>query len=639
MFPQAGWLAFRINIARAYLPGLALAALSLISGSVSVYGQGDVTRKRVLLLLTHESQLPAQIVLEQAMRSTLREGSQVPLEIYSEYLDAVRTPIDDYEKELVVQFQKKYGRKRFDLIITVNPPALKLLLNNRSVLFKDAPIVFFVLDQRNLEGLNPGPNVTGVWGEIKDRSNLDLALTLHPGTQRVVVITGVSNWDNYWRARVEEEFRPLEGRLQFSYLTGLSMAEQKDKLAKLPPSTIVYFVSSTQDNGGSNYGNVEVIRQISSVSTAPIYGTSDAQLGAGIVGGKLLSFEALGVDTARVGLRVLAGEKPESIPAHEVPGLAMFDWRELKRWGISENRLPAGSVVRFKVPGFWELYRGRIIAIFLLIALQSAFIAILLIERKRRQRARVALDQLNAELEQRIAARTAALDKKSRELETFAYSVAHDLKAPLRGIDGYSRLLIEDYSKELNSEARSFLDTIQTSAEEMSQLIDDLLAYSRLERRELKPDLLKLQPLVVRLIEQKKREEAERNIDFVMNVDGGAVTADANGLILSLRNYMDNAIKFTRKSSQPRIEVGSKETATSCILWVRDNGIGFDSKYHDQIFGIFQRLNHAEEYPGTGVGLAIVRKAMERMGGQAWANSEPGQGATFYLEIPKTSQN
>jgi len=258
-----------------------------------------------------------------------------------------------------------------------------------------------------------------------------------------------------------------------------------------------------------------------------------------------------------------------------------------------------------------------------------------LVERRRRRRARQALARLNAELEERVAARTLALNAKSRELETFAYSVAHDLKAPLRGIDGYSRLLLEDHAADLNEEGRFFLETIHGSTEEMNQLIDDLLDYSRLERREFKPDRVELGPLVETIIGQKKRETTESSIDFIVNVNGGSVVADLNGLTQSLRNYIDNAVKFTQKVARPRIEVGSEETLKNFVVWVRDNGVGFDMKYHDRIFNIFQRLNHSEEYPGTGIGLAIVRKAMERMGGRAWAESSPGQGATFYIEIPK----
>jgi signal transduction histidine kinase len=313
----------------------------------------------------------------------------------------------------------------------------------------------------------------------------------------------------------------------------------------------------------------------------------------------------------------------------------MFDWRELRRWGVAESSLPPASVVHFKEFTFWELYKWRIVGMIALVILQSAFIAVLLVERRRRRRAKQALDLLNAELETRIEDRTAALNAKSRELETFAYSVAHDLKAPLRGIDGYSRLLLEEYASSLDDEGRSFLQTIQDSSDEMSQLIDDLLAYSRLERRELKPDRIQLGPMINSLVEEKRREVTKHPIDFVIDINGSTVLADPSGLVQSLRNYLDNAIKFTAKVARPCIEVGSKEDGESCLLWVRDNGIGFDMKDHDRIFDIFQRLNVSEDFPGTGIGLAIVRKAMERMGGRAWATSEPGRGATFYLEIPR----
>jgi len=223
-------------------------------------------------------------------------------------------------------------------------------------------------------------------------------------------------------------------------------------------------------------------------------------------------------------------------------------------------------------------------------------------------------------------------------LETFAYSVAHDLKAPLRGIDGYSRLLLEDHASELNTEGRSFLTTIHTATEEMSQLIDDLLEYSRLERRQLNPDSIELATIVSTVIDQTKRETTEGQVNFVSNVNGGSVFADANGVHQALRNYIDNAIKFTRKVPEPTIEIGSQDTSKDVVLWVRDNGVGFDMKYHDRIFNIFQRLNPVEDYPGTGIGLAIVRKSMERMGGRAWAESELGHGATFYLSIPKSHE-
>jgi PAS domain S-box-containing protein len=361
--------------------------LWMILCAASVAAQGDVERKRILLLFTHESHLPAQISLERSIRSTLESGSPVPVEIYSEYLDAVRTNIEDYEQELVSQLHRKYGAKKFDLLLAINPPALKVLLKNRSALFPETPIVFLVLDQGNLSDIDQGPNMTGVWGDSDYGSNLELALSLHPGTKQVVVISGVSEWDKYWMARVQNQFSAFEDRVEFSYLTGLSPPELQRALAALPSQTIVMFVSSVQDNAGNNYGNLEVLRQITPVSSAPVYGISDVQLGLGIVGGKLLSFDALGTGGAEVGLRLLAGEKPEAIPPHGIPSVPMFDARQLQRWGISEASLPAGSIVQYKQPTVWEEYKWYIISLVTAIVVETLLIVWLLFHRLRRRQA------------------------------------------------------------------------------------------------------------------------------------------------------------------------------------------------------------------------------------------------------------
>jgi hypothetical protein len=208
------------EIGRALLLALVIAAPC----ATSVAAQDAGERKRILLVFTHESNLPAQVILERAMRSTLQSGLPVPIEVYSEYLDAVRTSIDDYEQELVRQLQRKYGGKKFDLIFAINPPALKMLLKNRPALLPDTPIIFLVLDQSKPFRLQSSSKCDGgVWGETDYESNLELALALHPGTKQVVVISGVSEWDKYWMARVQKDFRAFEGKLEFSYLIGLSI--------------------------------------------------------------------------------------------------------------------------------------------------------------------------------------------------------------------------------------------------------------------------------------------------------------------------------------------------------------------------------------------------------------------------------
>jgi light-regulated signal transduction histidine kinase (bacteriophytochrome) len=250
-----------------------------------------------------------------------------------------------------------------------------------------------------------------------------------------------------------------------------------------------------------------------------------------------------------------------------------------------------------------------------------------------------ALRELTQQLEQRVAERTADLQRKNRELETFAYSISHDLKAPLRGIDGYSRLLLEDHAHALNEEGREFLHAIRRGASQMAQLIDALLEYSRLERRNLVVSRVDLQPLIQTLLNELRNEIEARNVQVTVNLPFHSVDHDYPSLYQALHNLLENALKFSNNQSHPKIEIGGEERETSRILWVRDNGIGFDMQYHDRLFEIFQRLNHGEDYPGTGVGLAIVRKAMERVGGRVWAVSAPGEGATFFLEIPKRSPN
>ncbi len=243
--------------------------------------------------------------------------------------------------------------------------------------------------------------------------------------------------------------------------------------------------------------------------------------------------------------------------------------------------------------------------------------------------------QLNVELEERVCQRTAELATANKELETFTYSVSHDLKAPLRGIDGYSRLLLDQHHDQLDAEGRLFLNNVRQGVEKMGQLIEDLLTYSRMERRSLQDQRVDLARLVATVLDERKADIEATGVTVAVNLQGLSVQADAHGLAIVMRNLLDNALKFARGSRPPTLSIRGTAAEKSVILEISDNGIGFDMQFHDRIFDIFQRLQRAEDYPGTGIGLAIVFKAMQRMGGRVWATSSPGQGATFYLELPR----
>lgn len=249
-----------------------------------------------------------------------------------------------------------------------------------------------------------------------------------------------------------------------------------------------------------------------------------------------------------------------------------------------------------------------------------------------RKTAELALKALNADLERRVELRTAESQSKQRELESFCYSVSHDLKAPLRGIDGYSRLLSEEFGGQLNEEGRKFIANVRQGASHMNALIDDLLAYSRQDRNALVPIPILVQPFVDDLLAACAADLG--GVQITLHLDNLVVQADRDGLAMALRNLLDNAIKFSARSSPPEISIDAHVSGDNVVISVKDNGTGFDMRYYDKIFEIFQRLHRVEDFPGTGVGLAMVRKAIERMRGRVWAESSPGQGATFFVELP-----
>lgn len=241
------------------------------------------------------------------------------------------------------------------------------------------------------------------------------------------------------------------------------------------------------------------------------------------------------------------------------------------------------------------------------------------------------LNEKTAELEKS----SKLLEAKNKELETFTYSVSHDLKAPLRGIDGYSRLLEEEYADALKGDGQKFVKTIREGTKQMTQLIEDLLDFSRLERSVIRNTKLNIKELIDTILFFLKNDIKNNKISIDVNVNNFEIISDSDGLTIALRNVIENAVKFSGQVASPKIEIVLKENVSSWVISVEDNGIGFDMKFHDRIFEIFQRLNLLEKYEGTGIGLAMVHKTMERLGGKVWAQSAPGKGAKFYLEIPK----
>jgi light-regulated signal transduction histidine kinase (bacteriophytochrome) len=251
-----------------------------------------------------------------------------------------------------------------------------------------------------------------------------------------------------------------------------------------------------------------------------------------------------------------------------------------------------------------------------------------------RRKAEEEIRTLNAELEQRVAQRTAQLEAANKELEAFSFSVSHDLRAPLRAIDGFTRALEEDYGKTLDEEGRRLCVIIRRNTRHMYDLIDDLLALSRLNRTAMEHLATDTTSMVQSVYQELTTPEDRARIDFHVG-SLPKVTADPILLRQVWTNLISNAVKFSAKRDRAQIAVDCRNEGEEDVFSIRDNGAGFDMQFADRLFGVFQRLHNSSEFEGTGVGLAIVQRIVHRHGGRVWARGEPERGATFCFSLPR----
>jgi PAS domain S-box-containing protein len=251
-----------------------------------------------------------------------------------------------------------------------------------------------------------------------------------------------------------------------------------------------------------------------------------------------------------------------------------------------------------------------------------------------RKKAEEDLRRLNIELEERVEQRTAELEIANKELEAFSFSVSHDLRAPLRTIDGFSQALQEDCVDKLDSQSKDYLQRIRQGVKNMAELIDGLLELSRIARKEIEHQPVDLTKTARKIALGFQEAEPQRQVEFFIQ-EGIVVNGDAHLLVIVLQNLLDNAWKFTSKHPSAKIEFGTKKINGEEVYFVRDDGAGFDMAYVGKLFAPFQRVHSTKDFPGTGVGLATVQRIIHRHGGRVWAEGEIERGACFYFTLPK----
>ncbi len=365
-----------------------LLALALFSLPLIAAAQ-EPTRK-VLVLTSSDPNHPGFSVITRNLQSTLRETSPARVELLYELqrglTEEPASPADD--DELAAYLKRKYADKQIDLVLVMVARRFRLIQQKDPELFREVPKIFYEFDsERDETNRALGPNITGVWASLDLYKTLDLALALQPDTRKVVVVTGNGPSDQVIRERAQSQFRKYESRAEFSYLSADSIEEVRSHLAALPKESLVIFLTFTRDKAGNLYSLPEAFTRIRTASSAPIFGFSDSLMGLGIAGGNLLDFEGIGKRIAAMSLRVLNGESPGQIPQETAPRVMTVDWRELKRWGLSEQALPPGTIIRFKEPSFWELYKWHVIGLIAAVIIEAMLIAWLLFTMIRRRQA------------------------------------------------------------------------------------------------------------------------------------------------------------------------------------------------------------------------------------------------------------
>jgi formate hydrogenlyase transcriptional activator len=369
-----------------------IAALLLLS-SGPIYGlqTEQPETKRILVLYSYHEGLPWEKLIDESFRNTLAFQSDFSIEINVEHTDRIRYADDEYRHKLIDLYRHKYSYPKMDLIIGVDDEAVGMLLDFGEKVFPEIPIVLITAERKNFQKDLLKPHMTSLLWGLDVRANVELIGEILPQTRHVFVVAGTSPSDHEALKLVQTSLRGDTKRFAIHYLTDISIKDLIKKATQLPKQSAILYLVFSRDAEGKTFVPREISSILSKQASVPVFGVIDTYLGYGIVGGNLLSAEVQGRRCAEIALRIFRGESPKDMIPERTLNQLMFDWRQLKRWGISEDKLPPGSIVRFKTYSFWELYRGYIVVAIFLILLQSGLISFLLWQRVQRRRTQAQL--------------------------------------------------------------------------------------------------------------------------------------------------------------------------------------------------------------------------------------------------------
>ena len=580
-------------------------------------------QKRVLILYSTRRDSVEGRVMEPEFQRLLGAGLGGRLDYYGEFLDLARFEEPEHRSSLREYLARKYAYLKIDLVIAVTEACYEFVDEHRSALFPDAAIVFSTSRE-----VKRDTNTTGIVAPLNFSGTLALIPALQPEIKRVFVVSGASEYDRFYENLARSQFVQLKSPLALSYLSGLSMSALVEQAKRLPADSALYFLSVTQDSDGSRMLTVDAAERVTATASVPSFGWHTGLLGRGVVGGEMISAELMTRHISDLALRVLRGEAADAIPVVTMNHNVMtFDRRELRRWRISDERLPAGSVVRFDEPTPWE--RWKPFAPLILTSLFAiAFLgSTLVVEHRRRRHAEV--------VTRRHLATMAHMDRLVG-LGQLTASLAHELHQPLGAIlrnSEAAKLLLSSGQFSIE-EFREIVDDIHRDDKRASEIIRRMKGLLR--KRELNQEVIDVNDVVRETIDLVGPAAKNKGVQLDMVLAASAVvTADHIHIQQVLLNLLLNGLDALAgmPDDRRRLTVTTAANDGFVDVAVRDSGPGISEASIAEIFEPFV----STKSEGMGIGLAIARSIVEAHHGRIVASNNTDRGATIRFSLPTSS--
>jgi signal transduction histidine kinase len=595
---------------------LAVGGLLLVSAAAA----GET--RHVLALYSNDRLLPANFVMETALRAALPPFAQVG----TEFLGSPRFSVDTYGAIQAKFLREKYAAWPPDVMVTFGDEAFRFVLQHRAELFPQVPVVGAAVEKWLLESLSPLPaDVVAIPVVYDFPGTIALALRLHPQVRRLMLVTGTSPLDRSWEEQLRRVLPRFKDRAMIEFLAGLPTDAVLKRLGELGDDTVVVTPGYFRDGAGREFVPLQALKAMVAAADAPVYGPFSTFMGAGIVGGSIVSFGTVGHEAGEAVSALLAGTPPKALRLPALtPTTVHLDWRQVRRWGIAPDTIPADAVIDFVPPPFLEQYRQEAIGGALVFLVQSGLIGWLLIERRRRRLAEQVMQKQHFELVHACRLATAG------ELSA---SIAHEINQPLGAIlsNADAADLLLDGGAERQVELRRILADIRRDDLRASEVVRRLRVL--LIKRQLEYEAFDPKQVIAEVAAMLEPEVRRRRLTLdVRMAPVPKVVGDRVGITQVLINLILNAMEAMGAAPAGRrtLVVSAKSVAGGISIAVRDQGHGIAPEEMPRLFDSF----YSSKEKGMGLGLAISRTIVEAHGGRIWAENVPGQGAVFRVSLP-----